>query len=408
MTTGKTFWFINSYASTPKTGMGGRHFYLAQELAKMGHKVYVIASSTHHLHRVRPQCDKKIQIEKISPGFNFVWVNGINYPEAHSKKRVLNWFLFSWRLHHLSKALPEKPDAILCSSPSIFSFLGAEWLAKRYKAKLLFEVRDIWPLTLTEVGGNSPNHPLIRLMQWIEDRAYRKSNRVVSNLKNAVEHMVQHGMDRHKFAWIPNGFSLSEVSQNVPLSPKVAQKIPQGKFIVGYTGTLGVSNAMSTLIEAAEILKENADIAFVIVGCGKEKSSLEEAVRSKILKNVVFIDPIPKSQIQSMLQRFDACFIGWLKEDLYRFGIGANKIPEYLFSGKPIVHAYSGACDPVVEFQAGLVTEAENPKILAQAILHLQKMPSAERQALGANGRKAALVNYEYGQLAKNLAGVLI
>src|SRR5690606_30854687 len=103
----------------------------------------------------------------------------------------------------------------------------------------------------------------------------------------------------------------------------------------------------------------------------KEKETLQAQAREKNLTNVTFIDPIPKVQIQAMLSQFDACYTGWLKDDLYRIGIGANKIPEYLYSGKPVIYAYSGECDPLEEFQAGICTEAENPQALAAAILQL-------------------------------------
>lgn len=169
------------------------------------------------------------------------------------------------------KKLDERPDVIVYSSPSPVAYLSAQHLAKRFNARLVFEVRDIWPLSLMELGGYSKKHPFIRFMQWVEDRAYRKSDRVVSNLKNAVEHMVNRGMSPEKFTWVPNGFSLDEVNLKTPLNESARRHLPKGKFIIGYTGTLGVANAMDTFIEAADRLKSRDEIAFVLVGDGKEK-----------------------------------------------------------------------------------------------------------------------------------------
>lgn len=402
----KTVWIINQYASTPATGMGGRHFYLARELAKQGYNVYLIASSSNHLLREQQLCDGKFRFDAVD-GFTFVWVNMPSYQEAHSKQRALNWFIFPWRLQKLAQVIPDKPDAILCSSPSPIAFLGAQRLAKKLKARLVFEVRDIWPLTLTEIGGYSIRHPFIRLMQWVEDRAYRDSDWVVSNLKNAVEHMVSRGMSPAKFSWVPSGFSLDEVNLKAPLSEAAARQLPKGKFLVGYTGTIGVANALDTLLEAAEKLISVDAIAFVLVGSGKERERLQQAVKDKKLTNVVFIDSIPKVQIYAMLSRFDACYIGWLNDALYRFGIGANKIPEYFYSGKPIIHAYSGASDPVVEAEAGLTVAAGNTEKLAEAILRLYKMPASERDAMGVNGHNTAVEQYEYGLLAAKYADIL-
>lgn len=403
----KTVWIINQYASTPDYGYAGRHYYLGKELAKLGYKVYLISSARHHLLRKQPEVSSGFEFEQVCDSFSMVWCDMPKYREAHSKKRVLGWFLFPWRLRKLAYLIPDSPDVVLCSSPSLLSFMGARHLAKRLKSKLVFEVRDIWPLTLMYIGGYSPRHPFIRLLQWVEDKAYRESDQVVSNLKNSVEHMASRGLQREKFTWVPNGFSLDEVNQKAPLNKQAFNQLPQGKFIVGYTGTLGVANSLDTLVDAAEKLRSYSDIVFVLVGDGKEKSTLQASVKSKKLINVIFVDAIPKVEIQAMLSHFDACYIGWLKDDLYRFGIGANKIPEYLFSAEPVIHAYSGACDPIVEAKAGLQTPAEDSDQLAEAVLKLYQMPAEKREAMGANGRKAALEQYEYGQLAEKLAQVL-
>ncbi|MCT7655673.1 glycosyltransferase family 4 protein [Oceanimonas sp. NS1] len=214
-------------------------------------------------------------------------------------------------------------------------------------------------------------------------------------------------MDPQKFSWIPNGFSLDEVNQKVPLNKQAESQLPQGKFIVGYTGTLGVANAMDVLIETAEHLQQYTDIAFVLVGMGKEKALLKAQVKNRKLSNVYFIEPIPKVEMQAMLNRFNACYIGWLDDEIYRFGIGANKIPEYLYSAKPIIHSYSGACDPVDAANAGVLAQAGSSEKVAEAVLVLYEMSKEKRKAMGDNGRKVAIDEYEYSQLGKKLASVI-
>ena len=402
----KTFWLINQYASTPETGMGGRHYYLAKELAKQGHKVYLIAAGFTHLLREPPKLEQDFTVQPIAENFNFVWIKMPEYIDAHDKKRVLNWFRFAWKLLKLPKVIADKPDAVLVSSPAPFMFLGAQRLAKKFKAKLAFEVRDIWPLTLIELGGYSPSHPFIRLMQWVEDKAYRDSDVVLSNLPNAVEHMVQRGMDKAKFTWIPNGFDLDEVSQTQPIAESVVNSLPKDKFIIGYTGTLGVANALDTLIEAAGLLKDETDIAFVLVGGGKEKPGLVEKAQS--LNNVIFIEPIKKAQIQTMLKEFDLCFIGLTKDPLFRFGVSPNKLFDYFYAAKPILYAIdSGKYKPVNEAKAGLSILAEDPQAIAEAVLKLKAMSTQERAELGQNGRNYAIQNHDYAKLAEKLAKVL-
>lgn len=401
----KTYWLINQYASTPESGMGGRHYYLAKELAKQGHRVYLIGAGFTHLLRQPPRLVEEFTVEPIAEGFNFVWIKVPEYSGAHDKKRVLNWIRFAWKLLTLPKVIADKPDAILYSSPALIPFLGAQRLAKKFKAKLAFEVRDIWPLSLVELGGFSKKHPFILLMQWVEDKAYRDASIVLSNLPNAVEHMVMRGMRRDKFVWIPNGLDLDEVGNAQPLSEEVKLSLPKNKFIVGYTGTLGVANALDALIKAARLLKGETDVYIVLVGNGKEKFSLME--KAKDLSNIVFIDSIPKQKIQSMLVEFDVCYIGWKREPIYRFGIAPNKLPEYMLSSKPIIHAYSGTNDFVKMANAGLSIPAEDPQAIADAILSIKSLTPDEREQMGKNGRAYALEHHDYATLAKKLEQAL-
>jgi glycosyltransferase involved in cell wall biosynthesis len=402
----KVIWIINQYASTPETGMGGRHYYLGRELAKLGFHVYLIASSSHHLLRSKPVVGDAFKVEVVSDRFFFVWTRMPAYSEPHSKMRVFNWFFFPWRIRKLGSVIPEAPSAILCSSPSLFSFLAARWLSKYFNSRLLFEVRDIWPLTLTEIGGHRRGHPLIRLMQWVEDIAYRDADVVISNLENAVQHMLERGLDERKFFWVPNGFSREEAERNSPLASEFIDKFPKDKFVIGYAGTLGVANALDTLIDAAKELTDVGDVVFVLVGAGKEAASLKSKVSDYGLKNVVFFEPVAKDQIYSVLELFDVCFIGWKAERLYRYGVAANKIPEYMYSGKPVLHAYAGGCDPIKRYGAGVVVEPENVSALVDGVLQLYRMPKEERMRLGKNGRDAALEHYEYGRLAGKLLKV--
>lgn len=408
MTQEKTIWIINQYASTPETGFGGRHYYLAAELAQLGYRVYVVAAAYSHLLRHLPEHADDFHIQPIRPFFDFTWIKVPRYTEAHSKKRIFNWFYFSWKLQSLPRHLPHKPDVILYSSPSLVGYLGAEKLARKLGSKLVFEVRDIWPLTLTEMGGYSPRHPFIRLLQWIENRAYRNSDKVVSNLKYAVRHMQKHGLNPEKFIWIPNGFSLAEVLKAEPLPAHIRDQIPKDKFIVGYTGTIGMANALDIFIQAALKLQNHPNLAFVLVGNGKQKISLQAQVKQLGLNNVTFIDSIAKAQVQSMLKYFDVCFIGWKNSQLYQYGTAANKIPEYLFAGKPILQAYSGADDLISEYRAGITVAAENVLQLSQAILHLYHVNEAEREQMGLNGKEASLMHLEYNQLAQKLSAALL
>lgn len=402
----KTVWIINQYASTPQTGMGGRHFYLARELAKQGHNVYVIGASFTHLLRHPPKVTKPFDVQSVE-GFKFVWVKMAQYHGAHSKKRILNWFAFAFRLQRLKKFIPDSPDVVMYSSPSLIGFLGAKRLAKTLRARLAFEVRDIWPLTLIELGGYSRGHPFIRFLQWLEDKAYSDADFVISNLRKSVDHMTIRGLCPSKFTWIPNGISIDEVSRAKPLNEAVLEKMPRDKFVVGYVGTLGLANAMDVFVDAASLLRHVNEISFVVVGDGREKKNLQERAKTLGLNNIHFIDPVAKSEVQSVLALFDVCYLGWNNDSLYRFGIAPNKIPEYLYSARPVLHSFSGECDSVGEAKAGLTVKAEDPEAAAAAVKQFFEMHASERKSMGESGHLYALEHHDYGKLAQKLSGVL-
>lgn len=387
--------------------MGGRHHYLAKELARLGHEVTLVAARRHHL--LRQDVDTaKLPAEELVDGYRFVRINVPRYSNAHDRRRILAWFVFAARLLRLRRRLSEEPDAVLYSSPHPVGYLAAERLARDSGARLVFEVRDIWPLTLVEVGGYSQGHPFIRILQWIEDRAYQNSDKVVSNLEGAIEHMQSRGMSRGKFAWVSNGISLDEVASPAPLPPEIAAQFPERGLRIAYTGTLGAANALETLLDAAAMLRDLTDLHIILVGEGRERAYLKAKRDQLDLPNVHFLNGVPKDQVQSVLGKCDACYIGWLNSPLYRWGISANKIPEYLFSGKPIIHSFGGEADPIAKYECGITVPPENAQALAGAIRQFHAMPEDERRRMGEKGHQAALEQYDYAKLVRCMEKALL
>ena len=404
----KNILIINQYASTLETGMGGRQYYFARELVKKGHNVTLIAASFHHLLR-SPVLKKSVYNKDNSEGIKFITLKTLNYKKANSIKRMFNWFLFAFWLYRFKDKFCEKPpEVVLISSPSLISFISAKYLASTYKAKLIFDVRDIWPLTLITIGGHSPKNLLIRLLQKIEDYAYKSSDFVISNWPYTNKHIKERGIDNSNFKWIPNGFTLDEFNASKDLDSHIVKKIPKDKFLVGYTGTIGKANALDTLINVAEqVYWENTDINFIIVGKGSGKSELEDMVKDKNINNVHFFDAIPKKQVPSMLSYFDICYVGFNKSYLYKYGNSLNKLPEYLASKRPIIYSIDSPFRPVDEASCGFTVPAENVAEIKSAIYKIYNMSPEEREQLGANAYGYALSNHEYKVLADQLESII-
>ena len=400
MNTKKCIWIVNQYAGSVYHGMNYRSYYFALELIKKGYKVHIVSGAYSHLFINKPCITGRYTNEEID-GISYTWVDVPHYKTSKSVKRFWSMLVFLFRLFFLKMETFQKPDVILVSSISPFPILWAYLKARRYKAKLVFEVRDIWPLTLMQLGSLSQWHPVVMVLQWIENFAYSRSDFVVSLLPKAYEHMRHHGLSKERFRYIPNGIDINEVAKPQELSKDIAKKLPEGKFLVGYVGTIGIANALEYLIDAAVLLRSNEQIHIVLVGKGGHKEALQKRVQDEGLTNVTFIDPIEKKQVQSMLSMFDILYIGWHRSTIYEYGISANKLFDYMYAAKPILHSVEAGNDPVKESNCGLSVAPENADTIAKAIVKLSTLSEQERSEMGKAGRQYVLKYHTYSALSE-------
>ncbi|MDN5332054.1 MAG: hypothetical protein PWP45_1279 [Tepidanaerobacteraceae bacterium] len=404
----KTILLINHYAGAPELGMEYRPYYLAKEWIRLGHKVIIVASSYSHLRIKNADMDKYVKEEEID-GIKYVWLKTIRY-KGNGLKRVLNMLNFILRLSQYNEYLVKKyhPNVVIASSTYPLDIFPAYLISKKSRAKLIFEVHDLWPLTPIELGGYSKYHPFIVIMQIAENFAYRKSDYVVSILPKAYEYMKEHGLASHKFVHIPNGICVEEWEGRNQEIPKEHKKLierlkSEGKFIVGYTGAHGIANALDTLIESAQFLK-GRPVAIVLVGDGPEKVKLKTKVDSMGLENIFFLPPVPKSSISKLLSMMDALYIGLKKQSLFRYGISPNKLIDYMMSGKPIIQSITAGNDIVKETGCGISVEAEDPSQVAYAIEKLMNLSEEERKIMGGKGRNYVKKYHSYQKLAEDFA----
>lgn len=377
-----------------------RHYYLAKALVQQGYGVTIISASYSHLFKQLPGLERNSRGEIID-GINYYWIKVRPYGGAHSPARVLKWFMFAFKLFFLPVKELGNPDVIILSPMATTPVIPSLYLSKKFKCKLIYEVKDIWPLTLMELGGYSPKHPFILLLSYFEKLALKKSDEIVSTLANYGEHMKSLGINR-PFHWITNGVDLDELANSETLDASIMKMIPVKKFIIGYTGTLGLANSLESFLDAAALLEPEKKIHFILVGDGLARKTLMEKYGNR--ENITFIPSIPKRQVQSVLALFDVCFIGWTKERIYDFGISANKLFDYMYSGRPILHAFSGKGDLVKIAGCGITVEAQNSRTIADGIKKIFKMKNDERKKLGKNGKEYVIRNNAYSSLAGRYA----
>lgn len=395
---------INHYAGSITHGMEFRPYYLAREWVKQGHKVRIVAASQSHVRNLQPPPEKVGTIEDID-GIEYLWVSTPSYG-GNSSKRAINIFTFAGKLWLRSMQLASefRPDIVIASSTHPFDIYAAERIARRAKARLVFELHDLWPLSPIEIGGMSPNHPFILAVSAAEKRALTASEAVVSILPATKSYLVSRGMKPDKFFHVPNGIDVSEWNDATKILPRdhaetLERLRGQAKFIVGYAGSHGPANQLRTVLDAAA-LSQDPQVHFVLVGQGSEKRELIAQRDAQNLKNVTFLDPVPKALVPSLLAQFDVLYFGMKRQPLYQFGISLNKLMDYMIASKPIIQGVVAGNDPVRDAGCGVTIPPEDAPALVAAVEEMRQLDPGTIHAMGDRGKTYALTHHDYRILA--------
>lgn len=393
---------ISHYAGAPQYGMEYRSYYMGREWARMGHQVTIVGATFSHLRHHQPAAG----CENID-GINYIWLPTRQY-EGNGLGRVLSMFEFVAQVYRNKLQLEQtKPDVVIASSVYTFDLYPCRHIARRCKAKLVYEVHDLWPLSPMIIGGYSLWHPFIWLLQRGENYAYKHSDLVVSIPDKTFPHMERHGLDKSRFCCIPNGYLQEEWQQTdnttlpQPHADLLAKLHSEGKTIVGFAGGHTQSTAMDILLKAAHILAERNDIAYVLVGQGPQKEELIQMAEQMQLTNVHFLPSLDKTLIPSLLQQFDICYAGGVHSILHQYGTSFNKITDYMMASRPIIFSVDEPGSLIERVGCGIQVEAEKPKQVAEAILQLASLSSKKRDAMGQLGHDYAQSHLNYTTLSK-------
>jgi glycosyltransferase involved in cell wall biosynthesis len=402
---------INHYAGSPRDGMEYRPYYLAREWVRAGHRVQIVAAAYSHV-RTRQPAVAGEALDELIDGIAYRWLPAPAYT-GNGVGRVRNiWAFLSRLLRDAARLVDEfKPDAVIASSTYPMDIWVARRIARRARAKLVYEVHDLWPASPIELSGMSPRHPFIMMCQKAENDAYRDADVVVSMLPVVAEHMRAHGLDLRKLHIVPNGVALDEWQGTPqPLAPELVAHLAalkrDGHTIVGYAGSHGLPNALDVLLDAAALMKGDP-ISFVLVGDGHEKERLARRVRDEGLSHVAMLAPVPKAQIPSLLAAFDIAYIGWQRVPIYRFGIAPNKLMDYMMAGRAVLHSVEAGNDPVAEAGCGLTVAPESAPAVVGGLRALAALSPEARAAMGERGRSFVVANHSYRALAQRFIDAL-
>jgi len=395
-------WFLSTY-DQPR-GQSSRTYDYAMKLINLGHKVTFFTSSYNHFTCKELLEPEEKWREELIDGIRVIWLKTIVYKD-NGLWRGISALNNAWQAYAVGRSIKERPDVVFGPSVPLFTGLSAYFLSRAKKCYFCFEVRDIWPQALIDLGVLSKNNPAVFLLRKIEIFLYKHADRIVAVLPFAYKHICRYGISPDKIIWIPNGVNFERFN-----SCKLYNGGRIDKLTVMYIGGFSSTHEINTIIESAKCLRDETykNIRFVLVGSGRKKKDCQKTARDFQVKNIEFLEPVEKSEIPRIQEMADVFIVSVKDTKVYQFGMNSNKLFDYLASGRPIIFAANSPNNPVVDSNAGISIPPENIDAMVEAVKTFFFMPPKERCVLGKNGNKYAQKYYDINILARKLENALL
>jgi len=413
---GRRVWMVNHYASTPDEPSGSRHYALARELVARGHAVTIFAAGFGHASgREKRLAPGPIYRREQIDGVRFIWLRTVPY-RGNTWRRQLN--MLSFLATFLVVQTREKaPDTVVGSTVHPFAAFGGRLAARLRGARFVFEIRDLWPQTLVDLGAMRVGSPGERLLRALEAFLVRRALVVITLLPGMRDYLTERGLPAHHVVYIPNGADLAAFAASAPVGDQpevvvstleeIARLRAAGRFVIGYLGAFGRVNRVDVIIQAAALAEEQdpGRIGVVLIGDGPERPTAERLASAN--PAVRLGSAVPKRFVPRILRALDATVVHTTYTPVYRYGISFNKLFEYMAAERPVVFACESAYDPVQAAGAGLSVRPDDPERLASAFIALARMTPEARAAMGSAGREYVDREHNFQHLGETLNAVI-
>ena len=360
----------------------------AQELRRQGHDVEVLTGFPNYPGgKVYPGYRIQPYQREVIDGIPVLRVPLYPSHDQSGVKRALNYLSFA-AAASIGTLFTRRPDVVYIYHPPATVSLPALVLDALRDVPFVYDIQDLWPDTLAATGMMQSAAVLGGVDRWMT-RVYRKAAHVVVLSDGFRQRLVQRGVPQEKVTVIPNWTDESQIT--LPeTTPERAQELGLAdRFNVVFAGTMGKAQALTTVVEAAELLQgTQPDAQFVMIGGGVEVESLKSAAADRALRNVVFLPRRPPAEIGEILGLADALLVHLKDDPLFEITI-PSKTQAYMMVGKPILMGVRGDAARMVEAAgAGLTFEPEQPAALADAVTAMMRLSPEGRTEMGEAGRR--------------------
>ena len=320
--------------------------------------------------------------------------------------RLLNYFSFVWTSYWRGRKL-KNYDFLMVESPPLFLGYSAMRLSKKLKAKLIFNVSDLWPESAEKMGVVN-NKQLLGLAYRLEKKCYHRAKLVTGQTQGIVDNINERFPKVNTF-WLPNGVDVNfyqpEKIELGDFRERAGLKLTDVVFFYG--GILGHAQGLSTVLEAAKKVESHKHIKIVLQGAGPEKEDLLALKEKLNLKNVIFMPPVEKTQMPSILKSVDVALVPLRKLDIFQGAI-PSKIFEALAMKKPLLLGVDGEARThfIEKANAGRFTEPENVDDLAKNLIQMASNPE-ELSEMGERARSYVSEHFNRDNIAQKFYDVL-
>ncbi|NTW63632.1 MAG: glycosyltransferase family 4 protein [Chlorobiaceae bacterium] len=323
---------------------------------------------------------------------------------------LLNYFSFAFFSSILSPFLIKGTFDLIfvCQLSPVTVGLPAILLKKLLKAPIVFWILDLWPESLSASGAVSDKR-ILAFMDKVVRFIYRNSDKIVVSSRGFIDSVKAKGVSSDRLEYFPNWYEPEYDSQQPAKSADYVEKIilPNG-FRLMFAGNIGASQDFEIILSAAEILKKNTDIHWVILGDGRRFEWLKEQVYSRDLSTCIhLLGRYPPQAMPGFFASADAMLVTLTRNPVFSLTI-PGKIQSYMACGKPIIAALDGeGYRLIVDSGAGLASPSEDTFALVESVLTIYKMPKEKRIEMGESGRMYCEANFNREILMDRFEGWL-
>lgn len=395
---------IHQAFASPNEPGGTRHYELARYLVGQGHKCTIVASDLCYKTGKRVLVRRGLIVEQDLDSVRLL--RAYTYPSLHKSYRWRMVAFLSFMFTSVLAALRAGPmHIVMGTSPPIFQAPSAWLVAVMRRCPFLLEIRDLWPEFAIDIGVLK-NPVLIRLSRWLEHFLYSRASHLLVNSPAYTDYLVDAGVPAGKVSLIANGVE-ADVFDPDARGERLRQEWEvDDQFVVTYAGALGLANDIPTILRAADRLRDECDVHFLLVGDGKERPGLEALAQRLHLPNVTFAGPRAKSEMPEVLAASDAC-VATLK-DIASFRMTyPNKVFDYMASGRPTILAIDGVIRQVLEAAGGgICVPPGDDAALATAVQFLSQNRDQARE-MGLAARAHVVKHFNRHQQAAEFEKLL-